>query len=219
MKKIRLFFRNIPRKIKILLNCALILVLAFQSWLLLGSPAGIGRIYRRVEKANLVGPGEILAILENPGYDYEYLILGQDNGCVTGYFHDTEDPRRTQFICRERIQDMALLSFPADNAVRQLHTTLPLWLFDGQVHAARAEMILSFPDGSSRSDVLQACRETEGFFRFSLEISPDSKELVDRLRLLSGNTMADRSQFPVCATVRLYDEKDSLLKESLLLFE
>ena len=213
MKKLRRFWRNIPRKVKILLNFLLVLVLGFWVWLLLGAPAGIEQIYRRIEKANLVGPGEILSVQENPGYDYEYLLLADAGELVTAYFHDEEDPRRTHFVSRERSQGMALLTFPADNVPWPAQTALPVFLFDGYDGARRAELVLSLPDGSARTEALSAPREENGYFRFLLPEAACDTEIVDRLRLLSGNTMADRRQFSLRAEIRLWDEEDVLLKE------
>lgn len=219
MKTLQLFFHNIPRKRKILLNILLILLLAFWSYLLLGSPTSIRAIYRRVERANLVEPGEILAVLENPGQGFDYTVFAEDRNHVMVYFHDWEDPRRSQFVYRERSMGMVLLSLPADNITSQLQSSLPVFLFDGYADAVQAELVLSLPDENTSTDVLHARREDSGFFRFSLEskaLSPAHTSLIHRLRLLSGNTMADLTPFSLCALVRLYDENNVLLTQTEL---
>lgn len=216
MKTLRLFFRNIPRKTKILLNILLVFLLAFWSYLLLGSPADIETLYRRAEKANLVGPGNILAVVDAPEQGYTHIVLAEDGNHVMAYFRDPEDARRTRFVYRERSRGMVLLSLPADNTTAPLTAPLPVFLFDGYDSAFRAELSLSLPDGSSAIGPLCARRENPGCFRFALdarELSPAHGQLVSRLRLLSGNTMAAPDSLTLCARVRLYDEKDALLTE------
>ena len=220
MKKLRLFFKRIPRKVKIAGNILLCLLMALWIYLLTGSPAGATAHYRRAERANLVGPGEILAVLDAPELGYENLVLAEDGDAVMLFVRDEEDSRRTQLVYRERSQGLSILSAPPGGRNQETFRQIPIFLFDGYDDARKAELTLFLPDGTESSPVLYAAREADGYFLFRLDgKTKNLQELIRRLLLLSENTMADTREFTLLAQVRLLDAADSLLADTILTLE
>lgn len=215
MKKIRLFLRNLPRKAKIALNLLFSLLLLIWIYLLLGSPATPEMLYRRAERANLIGPGTILALPEPPGCVYEQIVLAETSGGAIVFSWDRDNQQQSQLVYREKSQGIAVLSLNEKAYAGVPPQPLPIFVFDSYEDAARAELILSVQGSQTDSGILHAQRENGGYFQFTLPLQDPSgtrRELASLLQRLSGNTMADTGQ-SICATVRFYDREDVLLAE------
>ena len=215
MKKLKLFLRNLPKKAKIAANLLLSMLLLIWVYLLLGSPATPETLYRRAERANLIGPGTILTFPELSGTVYEQFVLAETPEGAIVYSWDRDNRQQSQLVYRQKNQGIAILSLNEKAYAGVPPQPLPIFVFDCFEDAVRAELSLSVQDSQTDSGILHAQRENRGFFQFKLPLqglSEGRQELAALLQRLSGNTMADTTQC-IAATVRFYDREDVLLAE------
>ena len=92
MNKLKRGFSRVPRKVRIVIDLFLILILLGVYYIALGSPlSGEEARFRRAEKAYLVGPSEILETINvssawtQPAYDYNRMIIGDDGDEILFY--------------------------------------------------------------------------------------------------------------------------------------
>ena len=230
--------------LRIARNLLLSVVLLGLFYLFTGCPdMMVEQAYRRAEKRNLVGPGDILAVLKvdiNGGYNR--LLLAETGKGVLQYCYRAENLGYIQgntfssyegdLVYREKQGAVSIM------AATGLHyeygpdpKTLPLILFDEVPKAVRAEIEFQTTgsvvgttgdfdaptyDFSYR---LEAEREYGGLFVFELTTDgTDAENLaVARVSDLYTHRVDRSSRIPV--TVRLYDQKDTLIYEGTVHLE
>ena len=200
MKAIRRFWENIPRKARICLNLLAILVLLAVGYLLLGCPAFTpAQHYRRLEKANLVGPAEIIEIAEISNGSYDHILAADDGDAVILYCYNLRNYRwdRGTFIYREKENGITILPAPVpDFSFDARIIDLPVLLFHDYPGAVRAELELTLGEGLDlwettwdqggavttvpfeKTYVLEADRQIDGYFRFNLHAEPEGEYVV-----------------------------------------
>ena len=226
MKTLKTLWRRLPVKLRACVNLVSIGLCLVLIYIFLGSPAfTVEMAYRRAEKANLVGPGSILATLEPQGQAYSHLVLAQGDTGVMLYAWDRWNRDQREFVYIETDGPLTLAAAPGQELLwLQTHATLPLYLFDDYPEAVRAELDLTLSgeyegDWYTKTYPLTARREGEGYFAFLLQT--DSAQgfegyYLTQLRNVTGNSTAATAQTVIHATVRLYDANETLLTDTTL---
>ena len=230
--------------VRIVRNILLAVVLFALFYFFIGSPSmSPEQAYRRAAARNLVGPGEILGVLNvdmNGGYN-RLLLAKTDEGIIQycyryenlGFLRgNTVSSYEGDLIYREKQGEVSIM------AATGLHysygpdsETLPLILFDSFPKAVRAEIELeltgrtTYTTGDFDSDTydffyhLDARREYGGLFVFELTTGgTDAENLaVSRVSDLYSQYGSRGSRIPV--TVRLYDQRDVLVHEGVVHLE
>lgn len=228
MKQLTTLWKKIPRSVKILINLLVTVLLIFLIYTFIGSPAFSARqAFRRAEKANLLGPGTILAQLEPEGCNCDRVILAQTDDGAMLYRYRRGEAWTREVIYRERTDGLAILTIPENDyrpTERQL--SLPVYLFDDCAAAVRAEMDITFSanqDGEryEKTYSLSAQREGQGYFAFSI-FAQNAAGLgiegyaLHLFRVISGNSMGNWADVAIPATVRFYGEAGQLLRQQTL---
>lgn len=242
MRKLRQIFLNIPRRVRIGVDIILILLMIYLFYLSIGAPAfTTEQAFRRAEKINMVGPGEIIDTLAWSEYPmFETLIVAEtEEGVIFFGEYRTGDSsawpkwlnieyRKPIFSYREKTGDLTVLGAPVGlfgMADMGFVTSYPLYVFDDYPEAVRAELEMTVTGYSTVPEAsctvtAEAIRQEDGFFRFLLENG--NRSALDHVAHVSSGdfyfrwlTDSERSaSIPV--TVRLYDENDRLLLETEL---
>ena len=232
MRKFLAWRRGIPRPVRIVRNILLAAVLLFLFYVFCGCPDMTAeQTYRRAEERNLVGPGEILGILNvNISGGYDRLLLAETDAGVVQFCYRYENlgfwkghsfsSYEGDLIYREKEGVVTLMAatgeaYGSDRGEK----TLPIILFDDCPKAVRAELDLRLTGEYNSSDYdftyhLNAQRTAGGYFAFDLtSISETEKEnyaisQVSRLYEESGGAGEE-----IPAAVRLYSQFDELIYE------
>lgn len=245
MKKLRTMVKNIPRKCRITADLFLLILLLFLFYLSIGAPAfTTEQAFRRAEKINMVGPGEIVDTLGWSDYPmFETLIVAEtEEGVVFFAEYPMGDsdawPKSLNieyptplFSYRKKTGDITILGAPvgmfgiADSGYVDAY---PIYVFDDYPEALRAELEITITGISQDStDVYrlqsEADRTGDGFFRFILD--PGGSKAADFISHVSNGDFWFRSltdserdaRIPV--TLRLYDEDDTLIVEKELFIQ
>ena len=233
------------RKImRIVRNLLLSVVLIGLFYVFTGCPdMTVEQAYRRAAKRNLVGPGDVLAILNvdmNGGYDR--LLLADTGEGVLQYCYreanlgyikgNSFSSYEGDLLYRKKQGEVSVMAATGMHYTNSGDPeTLPLLLFDDVPKAVRAELELeltgrtTYTTGDFDSDTyrfsyfLNAQREYGGLFVFELATDGSDTEnlAVSRLSDMYAHTAGSAGRVPV--TVRLYDQKDLLIYEGVVHLE
>ena len=221
MKKLKTFWLTLPRPLRTGCNLLAIALLGLVLYILLGCPAITPvQQFRRLEKAYLLGPSEILEIIEVDADLYDYLLVADDGDGVI--FYDSfwhNDFGGINY--RKKTGSLTVLPAPEMYAFQEwAHVLdLPVYLFDDYPQAVRGEMEVTLGEIVYE---MEAPRTGDGYFRFTLHAGdPMGTELGE-----IGNAIADFSTLTdytvayvddyVPVTVRLYDAQNTLVTEAQL---
>ena len=200
MKKLKRFWENIPRKVRICLNILAILALLAADYVLLGCPAlSPEQHFRRLEKSNLVGPAQIVESFEVPNGSYDHVIVADDRDAVILYCCNLRNYRwdKGTFIYRENEDGITVLPAPVqDFSFDARIIDLPILLFHDYPNAVRAELELTLGESLGLEETvweqggvvttvpfektyqLEADREIGGYFRFNLHTEPEGEYVI-----------------------------------------
>ena len=141
----RTLFRPLSVKKKLLLWLPWALLSIYLFYVLIGAPAFSARQgMRRIERANLVGPGKVLTYLEDTGY----YALEEKNGVAligsSGGFHYAERAETVTMIpVYDNFQGVYIYAFDEvpEAATAEISITVhePKWGLERRVYAAAAE--------------------------------------------------------------------------------
>lgn len=234
MKKLTNSWKRLPRKTRALINCAGILIMSIVIYFCLGwPPLTAQQQFRRLEKAALIGPQQILTMEEIDLPQADRAILARDDHGVTICTYTQKNIQETmRLIYRETDADLFLLPFPHSLDIwsdfDDFH--LPIVLFDQYEQAVDAE--IDFVLNTVINDVpflkhyhLKAQRVNPGYFLFTIPFTGDMRtdeeaKALEALSSLAGYEMNGAfSEKGIQATVRLYDADGNLVTEQLLLME
>lgn len=196
MKKLQQRWLELPRKIRVFANILAILLVVFILYVLMECPPFTGeQKFRRMEKAELVGPSQILHTMDLEGLGYQHLVAADDGEGVIlfGYRNDHWDPG--DLFYREKKGPITVLAAP--NYDRPLHyadvINLPVFVFHDYTNAVRAELELEFGEGVEYAQVnwqqedvaisttyektwhLESDENHSGVFVFNIHVEPDGK--------------------------------------------
>ena len=228
MEKIRTYWNSLTRPVKILYAILLVLLAGFLTYLALGAPPLTPMMgFRRAERANMVGPSQILDELTVKEYIYfvnrqpnrtkHPVIIAESQDCDIVY-----NFRSDTFSVYPKTQAPALycvnIGSPKVEQTRIGNTVpLPLILFDRNEQAVRAdiEFRIKIDDVWNNLFRKSALRQYNGFFYF--EIIPENDEEAQSLstfqRLFFDYDSADKPSI----TVMLYDKNGQLLSTETIL--
>lgn len=254
MKKLIRFWLNIPRKIRVCINLLATLCLIFALYVLLECPAFTPeQKFRRMEKAELVGPSHILASFEQESLGYDHLILAETSDAVILFQSSSRPWDQGRMTYRKKAGPVTILTVPRislDLYDAQV-IDLPVFAFHDYHDAVRAELDLEFGEGLDfytevhwtynlhsgtttyeKTWHLESNQELGGFFRFDIHAEPEGETIEDphfdvwrpntsegqALEVFSCMMEAGDSYTyaSIPATVRFYDESDTLIAEEHL---
>ena len=234
------FWKRLTRPVKVLILLIGSLVTSFLLYIFIGAPPlSDEQRYRRTEKAHLVGPAEILDIIElTPLYEssYEYMLIADTKDAVIMYLWNTQRNPSERLVYREKMGDVTVYAAPTaiwyELWERRPEIELPILLFDNYPQAVRAELDLTlsadkYGDYTFTKDyALEAQRKKTGYFCFYIQASDYSSSGDDEGAVLSSfssftshyeisESIDIRTAIP--AMVRLYDSKNNLIHEETVM--
>ena len=181
---------KIPRKIRVFINIIAIILLISAAYILLDCPALTPtQAFRRVEKSNLVGPAEIIEIIDLPnGLDDHVLVADDGDGVVLFMYSDFEFRWENYFLYREKSPGITVLPVPNHNhfCADLYELDMPILVFHDHPGAVRAELELIIDEGMGVRETqweeggevhveyfektyrMEAASDIEGYFRFNL---------------------------------------------------
>lgn len=233
------FFDRIPEKTQVAVNVLLILIFPVLIYVFIGAPAfTVEQGFRRAERENLVGPSRILGIETVDGMLTDTLVVAQTEKGVVLYTHNKETNWPVNpLVYRERTQELMICGSPANlsTIVPPNGDDLTVILFDNCPHAVRAEldMELFWENRQTGKQYryqysLSGKRVNPGYIRMDYDVQwhdwqgindhPENEAIYQFVSHSGDNSYkAPPGEFP--ATVRLYDEKDELIRtEDVFLF-
>lgn len=219
-----------PRPAKALLRLALLAFLVFLVYVILGCPPLTARMaFRRAERANMTGPGKILAQFPHTEYDGLDIIIAEtdhsyllflDNSRSLNYdrfYNPTKGGESVYFTFRTYPKKDSVSLYAIPNSYRPTN----LILFHEEADAVRAEMELEleyvYDGGTHRMPVkAEAHRKYDGFFVFSIAADQPTEQWYRAMSVLQAHCSQYGSGKPT-VTIRLYDKHDNLLRTETIL--
>lgn len=196
MKQLKRFWLNIPRKMRVFANLLAILLGVFILYILMECPAFTPeQNFRRMEKAELVGPAQILHIMDVEMLGYDHLLLADDGDAVILYSFSDNLWDQGRLIYREKKDPVTVLAAPNSGMILDYADVidLPVFVFHDHSNAVRAELELEFGEGLDYAQVnwqqndvvietsyektwhLESTENHSSVFVFNLHAEPDGK--------------------------------------------
>ena len=220
------------RKLQVVVNLLLISALLYGLYVFLGCPSfSLEQEYRRMEKANHVGPATILGVEAVNGWGTPQIVLADDGKSVILASITRPNDRFYQannMFYFQKTGDITIAAAPQDLhfSYGEKENGLTLIIFDEYPQAVRAQLDfeLYWSRGSDpdyhKQYTLYANREAEGYFRLDLQFTYDKfREDPQYEAILQWNSLWNyptdwtppADAYP--ATVRLYDANDKIIVE------
>lgn len=222
---------RIPRKRQVAVNLLLIAVSLFLLYAFVGAPTfSLEEAYRRAERINLVGPGEILGIESIDCMWEDTIVIAETRNGVILFTkkRDANNPVNT-LVYRERESDVMVCGtpqwlssiFPPDG------DDLTVIVFDDYPEATQVELDIELYWQDSQTEKqyrysynLAGTRKNSGYFRLDLDYQwkeehgltehPENKTVRQfAIRSRDSSYRAPKGEYP--ATVRFYREDGTLL--------
>lgn len=227
MNRLKTHWAALSRPVRILLLWLMLLVAVFLTYIAIGSPPLTAEIgYRRAEKANMVGPGQILAEIDlnEPNKKGQTVIVAQSTNHDILYWHNSSALRA--YPKNEKPSLYCISTTPPKSGVNGISEGygVQLVLFDRNPQAVSAEIRISttyFDTYIARDRevvILEtADRMYDGFFYYSIQ-SFDGKQLslLQYLKYL-WDSYDTQNKDSVKVNVRLFDKDDKLLSNREIL--
>lgn len=222
---------RISRKLQVLMNLTLIMGLLFALYIFAGSPCSLEQYYRRMEKANHIGPGAILGVESVSGDGAPQVVLAQTEDAVTlaGINQKSDGSYwANHLFYLQKSGDITISVAPVDLRVgySNKESSITLFVFDEYPQAVSAQIEFELfweedPSSIHRQEYsLYAEREDKRYFRFDLVFTYDKyktdpqAEAIFQLSSVwcypSGWTLPDDA-YP--AIVRLFDAFGNVVAE------
>ena len=201
--------------------------------------------FRRLEKAYLVGPSEIITTIELTNNEFDRMIVADDGDGLITYCCDVPGYRWDSglFVYREKTEGMNLLAMPSYHfGTFDAYLDLPIVLLHDEPKAVRAELELTLGKGfdiqetvtdASGTVIRQDFEKTyylesetagSGFFIFMLHARTDYGQMLEDttegfVLKRFARMFAENGKYLheyVPATVRLYDRVGNLITEETI---
>ncbi len=223
--KKQIFWNRYSRKIKVLANGIGFALLLCGLYVMLGCPAfSVEAFYRRAEKSELVGPAEILGIVDTPTMAYEHMLIAKDQEGVILYLY-TKLPMgmMDHFVYREKQGEIMVLSGTSrDGTLNRYHTfDLPVVIFHEEERAVSARAKIDIP-GRGEGYILETNRGGEGYFLGEIPhpSEPDYAEkkesdYLERLIQCSDSKAMADPALEITIQVWLYNEAGEVIGETI----
>lgn len=177
MKKLLKLWQNLPVKLRACTNAALICLCLLLIYIFLGSPPfTVRQAFRRAEKAEMVGPSEILAHIRPDGTPYSHLILADDEDGVVLFTYSRWDSAVTELLYIEKTGDLTIAAAPDQTFYpKENRASVPIVLFHEGSRAVRAELELTLSadyegEAHQKTYYLQSEQAFDGCFLFRIEV-------------------------------------------------
>lgn len=209
MTKLKQLWLRIPRKCRVVLNILGILILLFAIYTLIGSPAFTAeQRFRRAEKANLIGPAQIIEIVDTKNGIYNHLVVADDGDAIVFYTFSNFADSWGRIYYREKTGPITVLAAPnfLHAGSSKYEIDLPVFIFHEYPEAFRAELELTLGEGLEitepqwkqgeqvvigtfeKSYLLESHSQIEGYFRFNLHAQSEDW-YVDEYGMDHGNPL------------------------------
>lgn len=214
---------SLPRWAKIMRNLFLTAMALGLLYIFAGAPVfSATQAFRRVERKNLVGPSEVLAILDISDECFESLLIADDGKGVIMFPIHEKYSRSTSLYYQEKTGPVTVMAAPTPREPDAIEM-LTVILFDDMPDAAGAELTLSLSAAEwtgvefAKDYTLTARREYDGFFRFELRhTAGDEYYETESYAFSELSEITDCFSNPdvhIPATVNLFDSSGSLIYE------
>ncbi|MBP3701464.1 MAG: hypothetical protein J6I64_06215, partial [Lachnospiraceae bacterium] len=154
-----------PRKLRVLVNVTLILILIVAVYVILGGPRfSVEGDYRAMERSHLIGPGQILGIEEVDFSYYDHLLIAEDAEGVILYAYDSRVwYRNEQLSYRTKTDDIMVLAGPANAGSLNRHWDfeLPVVMFGVPDNVTWASAEIAMP-GREEPYMVECRRKNSG---------------------------------------------------------
>ena len=236
----KLYWKNLPRPVKVLLLLIGAFITSLLLYIFIGAPPlSDEHRYRRAEKAHLVGPAEILDIIEltpPQAGSYERMLLADGGDYIVMYLWNTQNAYHDELVYRKKMGDVTVYAAPTNlwyyfSWEGTPEIKLPIVLFDNFPKAVRAELdftlraTLHGDSAFSKDYSLEAHRETPGYFcsyihapGYSASDNDEGAVLASFSSFTSGevsNSIYVTTAIP--ANIRLYNADDHLIHEETVM--
>lgn len=227
-KRIASLIERIPRKVQVAINLMLIPLLLLLFYIVIHSPTATPeQAYRRFEKANLVGPSEILGYETiTRGTPAAFMLAESADGYIISAVKQPQHHQTRDFFYLQKTGDITVCPAP-----QELYwefggeLVLTIFLFDEYPAAEYAELDFELYWENGRNAYrkwhsLKATRNNPGYFRFDLEhdhnqfeVDPLAESIYQLSRVLHfpNDRILASDAYPI--TVRLYDDSGKLIVE------
>lgn len=226
MRKIRRAWKQSSKKLRFILYILIIVLLITSIYVFVSAPAFTSQIlYRRYEKANLIGPAEILGIHQRDFSVYDRILLAETEEGVVIFAESLETKESPQLIYRQKTGGLTVLAAP-DPAPMDPYASekkMTLFAFDScpEAVSARMEFTLSAEYGGvpfEKTYTLESQRQIPGVFCFKLHALSrfylgTEAYALQLLTMVSGYCGSNYFglEFPV--TVSFYDADGNLIRQ------
>lgn len=180
-------------------------------------------LYRRYEKANLIGPAEILGIFERDFSSYDRLLLADTGDGVVIFAESMHTQDTPQLIYRNKRGPLTVLAAPDPTPFNSdsYEARVNILAFDNHPEAVSAQLELTLfsqylGEKFSQTYTVDAQRQIPGVFCFDLHIMRLSHigaegYAVEVLKMISDYCGSNfyGTEFP--ATVSFYDGQGNLI--------
>ena len=231
MKKLKRFWLNIPRKWRVCGNLLTIVFLVFFLYVLLECPAFTPELkFRRMEKAELVGPSQILTSMDQEAIGYDHLILAETAEAVI-LFQSSDNPwDQGRLTYREKTAPVTVMTVPGLYFWHPYEDPidLPVFVFHDEPSAVRAELELEFGDGMkwytevnwqhgdtttttnyNKTWHLESDQELGGVFCFHIHAEPEVEKIYEYPSYYTRPLTSEGTALEVFS--RMMDEGDSCI--------
>lgn len=202
MKKLKRAWLNIPRKIRVGINVLATIFLIFALYILLECPAFTHeQKFRRMEKAEMVGPSHILGSFDQIPALYSRLILAETAEGVV-MFQSGESPwDEGRLTYLEKTGPVTVVTVPCMRCGFYTNRVIdmPVFVIHDCPGAVRAELDLEFGEGMNyytevhwtfgdhsgtttyeKTWHLESDQEQGGYFRFDIHAEPEGETIQDQ---------------------------------------
>lgn len=226
-EKYRALRDRIPRKTQVAINLISIPILLFLLYIFLGSAVlNWQQQYRRLEKAHMVGPAEIMGYEEVSGMLYNKIVLAKTEEAIIVSTVSLDNTGNDIFQYLEKTDGIMVFGGPHDLKLLIPSVAMTVFAVVDEPKAVRAEMELQlywqqYPEEEPSYPIfdLQAQRKEGGYFRFDIPYGDYNEGSIayEAVKLFSswsrytkGITVPENAYQ---AKVRLYDSQDKLISE------
>ena len=234
MKKLKNLWLRIPKPCRAALNVVCIFALSVAFYYFLGAPTvSDSQAFRRAERANFVGPSEILYSNSIYGHSYDRILVGEtETGVITYIRCNRRDNVWDELQYIPKTGKITVVSAPMifPRYAMDYPPGLPVFIVDEYPEAKRAELDIhitgSYSYNLNGKDYTQplnqkfslaARREKKGCFRFTIEVtgSDSQREEIACAMDVLAYTFTDLGPVAkdavITATIRLYDRDGNLI--------
>lgn len=227
MKWFKKHYEKLPRPIRTAIHLGLLPLVALVFYIVIRIPIYSGTMaLRMAEKANMVGPGRILGIVEHFAYPDTQVIVAEDaDGYIFCRYYPNSPFSRPQLAYREKQSDLALVACPF-YLVERTQYQLPVLLLCNDARADYVEVDLSITIPHNDTSInysyhLAANRTTADYFELSIDIQPElwteeeNRALDTFSRVSQTNFGIPYSGYDIRATVTLFSNSQEYRTEEL----